>query len=290
MPERQPGDTLRTPAVLSGGHNRSGRAYRTGRMARVLVGTSGYLYQHWRKVLYPEGLGTGHWLPRYATVFGTLELNATFYRLSTTAAAERWLQTTPANFVFAAKGSRYITHMKKLKEPAEALGRFFAPLAPLRPKLEVVLWQLPPRFDVDALPRLDAFLAALPRGVRHAVEFREPSWYLDETCDVLEAHGVAFCEHDLVPVSPPRLTGGFRYLRFHGAGARYGGRYGPGALDPVARDLLRTRRRGMDAYVFFNNDRGGHAVHDALTLRRALGEALCLDTVHLDGQKPGATP
>ena len=143
---------------------------------------------------------------------------------------------------------------------------------------------------MDALPRLDAFLAALPRGVRYAVEFREPSWYLDETCDVLEAHGVAFCEHDLVPVSPPRLTGGFRYLRFHGAGARYGGRYDPGALDPVARDLLRTRRRGMDAYVFFNNDLGGHAVRDALTLRCALGEALCLDTVHLDGQKPGATP
>jgi uncharacterized protein YecE (DUF72 family) len=90
-------------------------------------------------------------------------------------------------------------------------------------------------------------------------------------------------------MSPPRLTGGFRYLRFHGAGAKYGGRYGPGALDPVAQDLLRTRRRGMDAYVFFNNDQGGHAVHDALTLRQALGEAMCLDTLYPDGQKPGAT-
>jgi len=259
-------------------------------MARVLVGTSGYLYRHWRKVLYPEGLGTARWLQHYATVFGTLELNTTFYRLTTAAAAERWLQTTPSDFVFASKGSRYITHMKKLKEPAEALERFFAPLAPLRPKLEVVLWQLPPRFGVDALPRLDAFLAALPGGTRYAVEFREPSWYLEETCDVLDAHSIAFCEHDLVPVSPPRLTGGFRYLRFHGAGAKYGGRYGAGALDPVARDLLRTRQRGMDAYVIFNNDRDGHAVQDALTLRRALGEALCLDTLHFDGQKPGATP
>jgi uncharacterized protein YecE (DUF72 family) len=180
--------------------------------------------------------------------------------------------------------------MKKLKDPGLALERFFAPLAPLRPKLDVVLWQLPPRFEVDALPRLDAFLGALPGGVRYAVEFREPSWYLDETCAVLDAHGVAFCEHDLVPLPPPRPTGGFRYLRFHGAGARYGGRYGPGALEPVAGDLLRTRRRGMDAYVFFNNDIGGHAVHDALTLRRALGEAMCLDTLQLDGQKPGATP
>jgi len=259
-------------------------------MARILVGTSGYQYQHWRGVLYPPGLGTGRWLPRYASMFPALELNATFYRLTTAAAATRWRETTPPGFVFAAKGSRYITHMKKLNEPRQALERFFAPLAPLRSKLAVVLWQLPPRFDVDALPRLDAFLDLLPRGPRYAVEFREPSWYLPETCEVLDAHGVAFCEHDLVPLSPPRSTGGFRYLRFHGAGARYGGRYGPDALAPVARDLLRTRRRGMDAYVFFNNDIGGHAVHDALTLRAALGETMRLDTPHPDGQKPGATP
>ena len=258
-------------------------------MARVLVGTSGYLYKHWRNVLYPEGLGTGRWLERYASVFPTLELNTTFYRLTTAAAATRWRDSTPPGFVFAAKGSRYITHMKKLKDPALAVDRFFAPLAPLLPKLDVVLWQLPPRFEVDALPRLDAFLTALPAGVRYAVEFREPSWYLPETCDVLDALGVAFCEHDLVPLSPPRPTGGFRYLRFHGAGAKYGGRYGPRALRPVARDLLRTRRRGMDAYVFFNNDTGGHAVHDAQTLRGALGETMRLDTPHPDGQKPGAT-
>ncbi len=259
-------------------------------MARILVGTSGYLYRHWRGVLYPEGLGSGRWLPRYASLFPTLELNTTFYRLATAAAATRWRESTPPDFVFAAKGSRYITHMKKLTDPAPALERFFAPLAPLRPKLAVVLWQLPPRFDVSALPRLDAFLAALPRGVRYAVEFREPSWYLPETCAVLDAHGAAFCEHDLVPLSPPRLTGGFRYLRFHGAGARYDGRYGPAALHPVADDLRRTRRRGMDAYVFFNNDIGGHAVHDALTLRTALGETMRLDTLDAGGQKPGATP
>jgi len=259
-------------------------------MSRILVGTSGYQYPHWRKVLYPPGLGTGHWLERYASVFPALELNATFYRLATARAATRWEMSTPPGFVFAAKGSRYVTHMKKLKDPAEALERFFAPLEPLGPKLAVVLWQLPPRFEVDALPRLDAFLAALPRRLRHAVEFREPSWYLPETCAVLDSHRAAFCEHDLLPLPPPGLTGGFRYLRFHGAGARYGGRYGPAALAPVARDLLRTRRRGMDAYVFFNNDLGGHAVHDALALRAALGETMRLDTPATDGRKPGATP
>src|SRR5262249_58007369 len=112
-------------------------------------------------------------------------------------------------WVVADKGSRYLPHKKKLTAPAQALAPFSAPLAPLRPKLAVVLWQLPPRFDVDALPRLDAFLTALPRGLRYAVEFREPSWYLPETCEVLDGHGVAFCEHDLVPLSPPRITGGF---------------------------------------------------------------------------------
>jgi uncharacterized protein YecE (DUF72 family) len=258
-------------------------------MARILVGTSGYQYRHWRGVLYPTGLAIGRWLQRYASVFPALELNTTFYRLTTAAAATRWREATPTGFVFAAKGSRYITHMKKLKDPRQALERFFGPLEALRSKLAVVLWQLPPRFDVDALPRLDAFLDALPSGFRYAVEFREPSWYLPETCEVLDAHGVAFCEHDLVPLSPPRSTGGFRYLRFHGAGARYGGQYGPGALDPVAHDLLRTRRRGMDAYVFFNNDLGGHAVHDAQTLRSALGETMRLDTPGADGQKPEAT-
>jgi len=259
-------------------------------MARILVGTSGYQYRHWRNVLYPPGLGTARWLDRYASLFPTLELNTTFYRLASAAAATRWSEITPQGFVFAAKGSRYITHMKKLTDPAAALDRFFAPLRPLGSKLQVVLWQLPPRFEVDALPRLDAFLGMLPRGFRYAVEFREPSWYLDETCDVLEAHGAAFCEHDLIPLPPPRLTGGFRYLRFHGASARYDGRYGPRALAPVADDLARARRRGTDAYVFFNNDIGGHAVHDALTLRRALGEAMHLDTPHDDGQKPGASP
>jgi len=250
-------------------------------MARVLVGTSGDLYQHWRNVLYPPGLGTGRWLGRYASLFPALELNTTFHRLTTENASARWRDATPPDFVFAAKGSRYITHMKKLKDPAEAIERFFTPLAPLRSKLLVILWQL---------PRRDEFLGLLPRGFRYAVEFREPSWYVRETCDVLEAHGAAFCEHDLLPLSPPRLTGGFRYLRFHGTGAKYGGRYGPDALHPVARDLLRSRRRGVDAYVFFNNDIGGHAVHDALTLRAALGETMRLDTPPLDGQKPGATP
>ena len=240
-------------------------------MARLRIGTSGYLYQHWRPLLYPRGLGAGKWLGRFASVFDTCELNATFYRLPTAKAVAGWAERTPKGFLFAAKGSRYLTHMKRLLERGEGVRKYFALVEGLGEKLGPVLWQLPPRFRADAA-RLDAFLSALPKGIRNAVEFRDPSWYSREICDVLDAHGAAFCEHDLVPARPPRLTGDFRYLRFHGATGKYSGRYGRAALGAVARDLQATRRRGHDAFVYFNNDLGGHAVHDALDLLDLTGD------------------
>ncbi|GEJ59061.1 DUF72 domain-containing protein [Anaeromyxobacter diazotrophicus] len=233
-------------------------------MGRVLVGTSGFVYQHWRGVLYPRDLPPRRWLARYAAEFPTVELNATFYRLPRPEAVARWRAETPDDFVFAAKGSRYLTHMKRLLDPRPGVARYFEPVSRLGPKLAVVLWQLPPRWSADAA-RLDAFLAALPRGLRHAVEFRDARWYDEAICEVLDRHGAAFCEHDLVPRPPPRLTGGFRYLRFHGTTGRYRGRYGAEALAPVARDLARSAARG-DAFVYFNNDLGGHAIQDARDL------------------------
>ncbi len=233
-------------------------------MGRIFVGTSGYQYDHWRRVLYPEGLGQSHWLARYAEVFGTVELNVTFYRLPTAAAVERWRDETPDGFLFALKGSRYLTHVKRLLDAGQGLRRFFRVVRRLGPKLGPVLWQLPPQMRPD-LGRLEAFLARLPADVRHAVEFRGEGWYAAETCALLDGHGVAFCEHDLVARRPPRLTGGFRYLRFHGTTAPYSGRYGRAALGTVAEDLRRWRRRG-DAFAYFNNDLGGCAVRDALDL------------------------
>lgn len=240
-------------------------------MGRILVGTSGWQYDHWRGVLYPEGLPQRSWLARYAQRFATVELNATFYRLATPAACERWREATPAGFAFAAKGSRFITHVKRLGDPARPLRRFFRPLERLGPKLRVVLWQLPPGMRPD-LPRLERFLRRLPEGVRHAFEFRHPAWYTEAVCDLLDRHGAAFCEHDLVDRPPPRVTGGFRYLRFHGTSAGYAGLYGERRLRPWAEGLRRWRRRG-DAFAYFNNDLGGCAVRDALTLAALLGAA-----------------
>src|SRR5512133_367746 len=214
--------------------------------SRIRVGTSGYQYRHWRGVLYPEGLAQRLWLEWYATVFDTVELNATFYRLPSPEAAERWRAVAPPRFTFAVKGSRYLTHMKRLVDAGEGLRRFYRPVSRLGPKLGPVLWQLPPQLGPD-LARLDRFLARLPAG-RHAVEFRDPAWYSEETCAVLDRHGAAFCEHDLVARAPPRLTGRFRYVRFHGTTGRYSGRYGAGALRPRAESYLASAAAGTDVF------------------------------------------
>jgi uncharacterized protein YecE (DUF72 family) len=238
-------------------------------VARIRIGTSGYQYRHWRGVLYPEGLAQRLWLERYAAVFDTVELNATFYRLPSPEAAERWRELAPPAFTFAVKGSRYLTHMKRLLDDGPGIARFYEPVSRLGRKLGPVLWQLPPRFAPDP-ERLDRFLSRLPKG-RHAVEFRDERWYADEVCDVLDRHGAAFCEHDRVPRPPPRLTGGWRYVRFHGPTGGYTGRYGTQRLRRWAEGLLAWAGTGRRAWVYFNNDLGGHAIHDALGLLRMVG-------------------
>jgi uncharacterized protein YecE (DUF72 family) len=243
---------------------------------RVHVGTSGYMYDHWRGQLYPEGLGKAQWLSCYARVFHTLELNTTFYRLASPRAVDEWRQRTPPDFLFACKGSRFLTHMKKLADPAVALERFFAPVDRLGAKLALVLWQLPPQMNRADPGRLKAFLDQLPRHVRHVFEFRHESWYTDAVLDLLDEHGSATCEHDRLALAPPRVTGGFRYLRFHGPTGNYDGRYGREALRGAARDLASWRAGGRDAYVYFNNDLHGCAIHDAVALLELLGTATSL--------------
>jgi uncharacterized protein YecE (DUF72 family) len=252
----------------------------------IHVGTSGYSYGHWKGVFYPRDLPASRWLEHYARVFSSLELNATFYRLPAPGAAERWREGTPRGFLFAAKGSRYLTHMKRLADAAQGLARYFERIRGLGRKLAVVLWQLPPQMARADPRRLRSFLEQLPRrGPRHAFEFRSDGWYTNEICDLLDEYGAAFCEHDLVAQRPPRTTGGFRYLRFHGATGKYRGRYGRRALRIVARDLARFRG---DAWVFFNNDRFGHAVRDALDLAgllpspRAVRDARRADAASLE--------
>lgn len=259
----------------------------------ILVGTSGYSYPHWRGLLYPDHLGRGHWLERYAEYFPTVELNATFYKLATARAVERWRMETPPNFLFACKGSQYLTHRRRLLEAEQGLERFFSPIRHLGEKLGPILWQLPPQMAHVDIPRLRAFVERLPGDLRHVFEFRHPSWYTEEVAALLDAFGIGFCEHDLLPLPPPRPTGGFRYLRFHGASARYEGRYGKEALRPFAVNLLAWRKRRRDAYVYFNNDTRGHALYDAADLGTLLGLPFAgpLEArLHGLGEAEGAAP
>jgi uncharacterized protein YecE (DUF72 family) len=246
------------------------------KVGRIWLGTSGYAYRHWRGLLFPQKMPTSAWLRRYAEVFETLEVNATFYRLQTRETFERWRRETPRGFRFACKGSRFLTHMKRLLDVETGLSRFYDPLEGLGSKRGPVLFQLPPRMKVDAA-RLDHFLAHQPRGVRCAVEFRDAVWYDEEVCAVLDRHRAAFCEHDLVDVQPPRHTGGFRYVRFHGTTGKYAGRYGREGLRWWAKELLRWKDAGHEVWVFFNNDTGGHALYDARDLADLLGAPLDLE-------------
>jgi uncharacterized protein YecE (DUF72 family) len=157
--------------------------------------------------------------------------------------------------------------LKRLKEAGQGLDRYFELVLRLGEKLGPVLWQLPPQMNRQDLPRLEGFLRALPKNVRHAVEFRSAAWYTDECCQLLDRYGAAFCEHDLVDRPPPAHTGGFRYLRFHGATGKYRGRYGKRGLWRVARSL---GDYGGNSFTYFNNDIGGHAIHDALDLLELL--------------------
>ncbi|MBN1208433.1 MAG: DUF72 domain-containing protein [Myxococcaceae bacterium] len=250
-------------------------------MGRIHLGTSGYVYKHWKGSFYPPGLPPRRWLAWYASVFSTVELNNTFYCLPTPEAVDRWREQVPDGFRFACKGSRFLTHMKRLTDVGLGLERFFGPIRRLGPKLGPILWQLPPHMKNPDPERLDRFLAHLPQDVQHAFEFRHVAWYHSEVMEVLDAWGAAVCEHDLVPEPPPFITGGWRYLRFHGTSSKYAGRYGREALRTVARALAGWRREGLTAWVYFNNDLQGHALLDAFDLAELLGEP-----VHLPPEMP----
>jgi uncharacterized protein YecE (DUF72 family) len=181
-----------------------------------------------------------------------------------------WRLQAPARFVYAVKASRYLTHMRKLKDPADPLALLFDRVRDLGPHLGPVLYQLPPRWKPD-LDRLHAFLQAIPRDVRQAIEFRDAAWYSDRTFELLAEHAVALCLHDMSGSATPRIVvGPFVYVRFHGAAARYSGSYSQKQLDDWAHWLDAQLARGSDVYAYFNNDVGGHAPRNALMLRSAL--------------------
>lgn len=240
----------------------------------VRVGTSGWIYRAWRGPFYPQALPQARWFSHYASCFDTVEINASFYRLPTQAAVARWRELAPPGFVFAWKASRFITHMKRLREPQAALERVFAPMAALGVARGPTLFQLPPQMTLD-VERLAGFLAQLPPG-RHTVEFRHPSWYADPVFALLEGRNVALCisDHHHAP-APWVATADFVYVRGHGPGGRYAGSYSEAALQTWAGRIGGWSAAGRDAYAYFDNDIGCAAPSDALRLKRMLDWGAC---------------
>jgi uncharacterized protein YecE (DUF72 family) len=233
------------------------------------VGCSGWQYGHWRGDFYPRELPQSRWLEYYAERFDTVEINNSFYRLPEASTFRSWRRRVPPGFVYAVKASRFLTHMKKLKDPEEPLERFFSRARNLGPALGPVLYQLPPRWAVNP-ERLALFVSTLPTKRQHVIEFREPSWYNDEVFALLEQHGVGLCLHDMHGSASGQLAiGPLTYLRFHGT-AKYSGSYSDAALDRWAEWLGERVRAGVPVYAYFNNDVGGHAPRDAIRLREAI--------------------
>jgi uncharacterized protein YecE (DUF72 family) len=239
-------------------------------VARTFVGCSGWEYKHWRGDFYPASLPRTRWFEHYASLFDTVEINNTFYRLPEEATFAAWAARAPAGFTYAVKASRFLTHMKKLKEPEEPLERLFSRMRPLGRHLGPVLYQLPPAWKLDR-SRLEHFLQVLPARVQHVLEFRDPSWYHDDVLEMLARSGVSLCLHDM----PGSATGQLRvgpivYVRYHGASGHYSGDYARERLEGWAEWLRTARAAGADVYAYFNNDVGGHAPRNATMLRRLM--------------------
>ncbi len=239
--------------------------------AEIRIGTSGWHYKHWLSTFYPPRLAASKMLAFYQERFDTVELNNTFYRLPAEKAVESWRESSPANFVFAVKGSRFITHMKKLKDPQAGLDRFFARADLLGEKTGPVLWQLPPNWTLD-LDRLRNFLGALPSWHRYTFEFRNPTWNTPEVLALLRSYNAAYCVYDLSGYqSPVEVTADFAYIRLHGPGGKYQGSYSEEALSGWASRISQWRRFLRAVYVYFDNDDSGFAAHNALRLRQLVG-------------------
>ncbi len=236
-------------------------------MKPVYIGTSGWIYKSWRDVFYPEDISGKEHLEFYATQFPTVEINATFYRLPPLSMVKGWHERAPRNFLFAVKGSRFITHMKKLTNLGGGVNRFTRRMRPLKEHLGPILWQLPPslKFDPD---RLDCFLKKLPKSLRHAVEFRHRSWYEDEdTFNILRRHDVAHVS--LSSQSMPTdltVTSDFIYIRFHGLEGGFAHDYSRAELDPWAEHIRKQSRAGNTVFAYFNNDMNVRAPMNAKML------------------------
>ncbi len=238
----------------------------------ISIGTSGWSYPHWKGAFYPDDLRCDQFLPYYAQRFSTVEINNVFYQLPDTKNLRRWRDSVPDSFCFSVKASRYITHVKRLADSTESLKLLLHRLDLLQPKLGPLLFQLPPRWRFDE-ERLASFLRTLGSEHRATFEFRNSTWFRDETYDLLAKHRASFCIYDLAGTTSPKVvTTDFVYIRLHGPAGPYRGQYHPSELRRWAIACSKWATQGCRVYCYFDNDDRGYAPQNALCLRSMLNE------------------
>ncbi len=239
-------------------------------MAEIWIGTSGYYYKHWQGVFYPLKLPQRKQLEYYSQFFDTVELNVTFYRLPQEKAFLSWYERTPKDFLFTIKGSRFITHIKRLKDCTEPVKRFFERASLLKEKLGMILWQLPPNFKCN-LNRLKDFLDALYpyTDYHHTFEFRHPSWFCREAHEMIKQQNMALCQSDWPNLVEVTDDYPFIYIRRHGS-PPYAGYYNRKKLQQDAEYILSQFRSNRNVFVYFNNDAFGYAIKNALELKEII--------------------
>lgn len=238
---------------------------------KIYIGTSGWSYKHWKGTFYPADVKEMDHFEYYRKFFNSVELNNSFYHLPSKEVFENWRASVPDDFVFAVKASRYITHMKKLNDPAESIANFMENVVGLQEKLGVILFQLPPHWKRN-ISRLQQFLSKLPKGQRYTFEFRDADWYHEETLALLREYNCAFCIYHLAGhLSPIEVTADFVYVRLHGPGGKYQGSYSNDELREWAGRCKTWKEEGKDVFVYFDNDEAGYAAYNAIRLKELTG-------------------
>ncbi len=233
----------------------------------IHIGTSGWHYAHWEGPFYPKGISKKDYLKYYTRFFQTVEINNSFYHLPRKETFKNWREMTPANFIFSVKASRYITHVKKLKDSKEPLQNFLKVASGLKEKLGPILFQLPPGWSCNA-ERLREFLQILPPHYRYTFEFRNSSWFSKEIYEILAKYNIAFCLYELEgQITPRKVTADFIYVRLHGPGKAYQGQYSQKTLKEWAEFFVAFYKQGKDVFCYFDNDEAGYAALDGQRLK-----------------------
>lgn len=239
----------------------------------IKIGTSGWMYDHWIERFYPEDIKKKSMLEWYSNQYSAVEINNTFYQLPSIKSVKNWIDSVPKDFTFSVKASRYITHMKNLKDPQESTEKFFNVTKHFKQKLGVILFQLSPNWHLN-YDRLKNFIEALPKKYKYAIELRHKSWYCEKIYGLLREHDIAMCFHDFHGEKSPLIitSDELIYIRFHGSNGFYQHNYSGKTLDKWAIKIKKWIDEVRDIYIFFNNDAEANAIYDAKELKDKIRE------------------